>query len=59
MPYKREMVEQAMRSDIRVGRLTLVDLQKMLEKELASKYDVSRDTARKARNAVVSNSPKS
>jgi hypothetical protein len=58
-PYKREMVEQAMGSDIREGRLTLVDLQKMLEKEVASKYDVSRDTARKARNAVVSNFPKS
>jgi hypothetical protein len=53
-PQKRKMVEQAMRSDIREGRLTLAGLQKMLEKELAGTYGVSRDTVRKALKQVVS-----
>jgi DNA-binding GntR family transcriptional regulator len=43
-----------MRHDIKTGQLSLVDLQEMLEKNLATKYDASRDTVRKARNAVVS-----
>jgi len=43
-----------MREDVRQGRRTVAELKKMLEKELASTYGVSRDTARKARNAVLS-----
>jgi hypothetical protein len=58
-PHKREVVEEAMRHDIKTGQLSLVDLQEMLEKNLATKYDASRDTVRKARNAVVSSFPKS
>jgi hypothetical protein len=43
-----------MRDDIRHGRRTVEDLRKMREKDLAAQYgDVSRDTARKARNAVL------
>jgi len=34
--------------------LTREKLETMLEKELAAKYKVSRDTARKARDAVLS-----
>jgi DNA-binding GntR family transcriptional regulator len=34
----------------------VTELQNMLEKELASHYNVSRDTARKAREAVLSES---
>jgi hypothetical protein len=53
-PTKRQMVEQAMRRDIQDGRVTRADLDKMLEKQLAETYSVSRDTARKARAAVLS-----
>jgi hypothetical protein len=48
-PTKLEHVKQAMRRDLSQG----TDLQGMREKELAAKYGVSRDTARKARDAVV------
>ncbi len=41
---------QEMRRDLSQG----TDLQGMREKELAKKYGVVRDTARKARNAVLS-----
>lgn len=53
-PKKLEKVKQAMRDDILHGRQTVDDLRQMLEKQLADSYDVSRDTARKARTAVVS-----
>jgi DNA-binding GntR family transcriptional regulator len=43
-----------MRNDIQQGRLTVAELENMLEKDLAARYGVSRDTARKARNAVLS-----
>jgi hypothetical protein len=43
-----------MRADLRQGRRTVPELKNMLEKNLASTYGVSRDTARKARNAVLS-----
>ena len=49
-PTKLEQVKQAMRRDLSQGS----ELRNMREKELAAKYGVSRDTARKARNAVVS-----
>ena len=53
-PQKREQTKNAMRNDIQQGRLTVAQLDDMLEKNLATKYGVSRDTARKARNAVLS-----
>jgi hypothetical protein len=53
-PKKTEQVKGAMRNDIQQGRLTAAALKNMLEKNLAENYGVSRDTARKARNAVLS-----
>jgi DNA-binding GntR family transcriptional regulator len=43
-----------MRNDLQQGRLTVAQLDDMFEKNLVTKYGVSRDTARKARNAVLS-----
>ena len=43
-----------MRNDIQHGRYTVAQLENMLEKDLEANYGVSRDTARKARNAVLS-----
>jgi DNA-binding GntR family transcriptional regulator len=43
-----------MRNDIQQGRLTVVQLENMLEKNLKTAYGVSRDTARKAHEAVMS-----
>jgi DNA-binding GntR family transcriptional regulator len=43
-----------MRNDIQQGRRTLAELEIMLEKNLSELYGVSRDTARKARRAVLS-----
>jgi hypothetical protein len=51
---QRTRVEQAMRDDIRQGRLTPVVLRGLLEKELKARYSASRDTCRKARNNVLS-----
>jgi hypothetical protein len=48
-PTKLEQVKQAMRQDFSQAS----ELQNMPEKELAAKYNVSRDTARKARNDVL------
>jgi hypothetical protein len=48
-PIKLEQVKQAMKCDLSQG----TDLRNIPEKELAAKYGCSRDTARKARNAVV------
>ena len=53
-PQKFELTKNAMWNDIQQGRLTVVQLRDMLEKNLATNYGVSRDTARKARNAVMS-----
>ena len=53
-PQKFEQTKDAMRNDIQQGRLTVAQLENMLEKNLATNYGVSRDTARKARNAVLS-----
>jgi Bacterial regulatory proteins, gntR family len=52
-PEKFERAKEAMKNDIRTGPLTVADLNKMLEKDLAAEYGVSRDTARKARKAVL------
>jgi Bacterial regulatory proteins, gntR family len=51
-PEKLERVKEAMKNDIRQGRRTVAELSNMREKDLAAEYNVSRDTARKARNAV-------
>jgi hypothetical protein len=51
---KGQAVEKAMREDIEQGRLTIVELSNMLEKNLVARYGVSRETARKARDAVLS-----
>ena len=53
-PKKREQARDAMRSDIQRGRRTVAELESMLEKNLSANYGVSRDTARKARTAVLS-----
>jgi hypothetical protein len=53
-PTKLDGTIDRMRSNIREGRCTVAQLEAMPEKVLAAEYDVSRDTARKARNAVLS-----
>ena len=53
-PKKLDQAKQAMREEIRLGPLTPVALRDMPEKNLADRYGVSRDTARKARDAVLS-----
>jgi Bacterial regulatory proteins, gntR family len=52
-PKKFEQTKQAMAQDILQGRLTATELKTMLEREISEKYKVSRDTARKARSAVL------
>jgi uncharacterized protein YjiS (DUF1127 family) len=53
-PRKLEQVKEAMLSDVKERRRTVADLRNMKEKELADVYGVSRDTARKARDAILS-----
>jgi len=53
-PRKLEQVKEAMRHHIQEGRFNKTSLGAMLEKNLADLYGVSRDTARKARNAILS-----
>jgi hypothetical protein len=53
-PLKLEAVKQSMRDHIAQGVQTHESLRGMLEKNLANSYDVSRDTARKARSAILS-----
>jgi hypothetical protein len=53
-PTKLERTKEAMRDDIRKDRRTTGSLRAMLEKDLEATYGVSRDTARKARIAVLS-----
>jgi len=53
-PRKRNRVKAAMNEDLEQGRLTEAALKNMLEKNLAAKYGVSRETARKARDEVLS-----
>jgi hypothetical protein len=52
-PVKLEATIAAMKNDLEGGRLTAQDMSDMKEKELERRYDVSRDTARKARNTVL------
>lgn len=51
-PKKLERVKEAMKDDVKQGRHSIAELREMREKDLAAEYGVSRDTARKARNAV-------
>ena len=53
-PKKLGQVKEAMREDIRLGQKTPDGLRDMLEKDLAAGYGVCRDTARRARDAVLS-----
>jgi len=53
-PKKFDQTRQAMKHDIRERRLTVTKLRGMPEKAMAERYGVSRDTARKARSAVLS-----
>jgi hypothetical protein len=53
-PQKFEQTKAAMRNDIQQGPFTVVQLESMREKDLEARYAVSRDTARKARVAVLS-----
>jgi hypothetical protein len=52
-PTVRETVAAKMRSEISAKFITKEQLEEMLEKTLAEKFGVSRDTARKARNEVL------
>jgi hypothetical protein len=51
---KLNQVKAAMSEDIRRGLKTPDELREMLEKDLVAGYGVSRETARKARDAVLS-----
>jgi hypothetical protein len=53
-PIKFNQTKEAMRRDILERRLTEDGLRAMLEKQLKVRYGVSRDTARKARDAILS-----
>jgi hypothetical protein len=56
-PKKLNQVKAAMREDIRLRQTTPDGLRDMLEKDLAARYGVVRDTARRARDAVLSEMP--
>jgi hypothetical protein len=53
-PKKLNRTTEAMKDDIQQGRLTASQLETMIEIKLAENYGVSRDTARRARNAILS-----
>jgi hypothetical protein len=53
-PEIMNRVKEDMKRDIREGRYSPADLQAMREKKMATTYDASRDTARKALAAVLS-----
>jgi hypothetical protein len=53
-PMKLEQTKKAMMRDLQEGQFTADELEKMLEKDLTATYGVSRETARKARNEVMS-----
>jgi hypothetical protein len=57
-PEKFDAVVARMRQDLEAGRLTPEALGERREKELAGDYQVSRDTARRARNNVLRNAPR-
>jgi hypothetical protein len=49
-------IKETMRTDLRSGRLTTLRLRELKEEALAVQYNASRDTCRKARTAVLSES---
>jgi hypothetical protein len=49
----KERVKSRMVADIAEGRITPVRLNELPEKEMAGRYDASRDTCRKARDEVL------
>jgi hypothetical protein len=53
-PEKLLQVKEAMKSDLLHQRLSVAELEEMLEKTLETRYGVSRATARNAREAVLS-----
>jgi hypothetical protein len=53
-PLTLERTINTMRTDIEEGRRSVAEIQNMLEKRLSEIYGVSRDTARRARNSVLS-----
>src|SRR5262249_29571805 len=53
-PEKLEATKKQMRNDLANNRYTGMQLREMKEEALAATYGVSRDTARKARDAVLS-----
>jgi hypothetical protein len=53
-PLKLEATKRQMRDDIAAGRSTEMQLRDMKEEALARTYRVNRDTARKARDTVLS-----
>jgi hypothetical protein len=57
-PKKLDQVKEAMREDIQLGQETPDGLRDMPEKDLAANYGVSRDTARRARDAILSEMPR-
>jgi hypothetical protein len=52
-PAKLMLVVQKMKDDLRERRITLLQLDELLEKDLAHKYQASRTTVRDARNQVM------
>jgi hypothetical protein len=53
-PKKRELTKLRMMEDIRSSRLTLSDLKALKEEFMRAQYGVSRQTAREARDEVLS-----
>jgi hypothetical protein len=53
-PLKLEEAKREMRADIREGRHTPADLRNMTDKGLVATYEFSRQTLRRARDAVLS-----
>jgi hypothetical protein len=56
-PTTLEATKTRMRNDIDAGRYTAVQLRDMKQEALAKTYDVSRETARKALDAMLSEFP--
>jgi hypothetical protein len=55
-PELSERVKDAMRTGLREHKITASDLRNMKEEELAEHYGASRDTCRKARKVILSES---
>jgi hypothetical protein len=55
-PEVSKNVKNLMREELQKGKLTAPELDKMTEEAMAARYQASRDTCRKARKAVLSES---